>query len=118
MTDPVERGARAAAQRMAVDHGPRLAMDVDAALRTRSSTQRPEKYFDPISLGALIVSVASLAWTVYSDLKKRTLTPSVEVVTRAVQVHLQDAGELDPAEHDRIIDIVVTETLRVASEPN
>ena len=31
---------------------------------------RPERVLDPISLGALIVSLVSFGWTVYRDLKK------------------------------------------------
>jgi hypothetical protein len=75
MTDPVSTGARAAAERLTPDFGPGLAADVEAALHTRGSQQRPEQYFDPISLGALIVSIATLAWTIYTDLKKKTPQP-------------------------------------------
>ena len=113
MTDPVADGARAAAERLAPDHGPGLAADVEAALHTRGQEQRPERYFDPVSLGALIVSIATLAWTVYTDLKKRTATPSAEVVARTVRVTRRDQGQPDAPEH--VIEVVVTEAIRAAA---
>jgi hypothetical protein len=88
MTDPVSTGARAAAERLAPDHDPGLAADVEAALYTRGQEQRPDQFFDPVSLGALIVSIASLTWTVYTDLKKKTHRPAPEVVARTVRVEL------------------------------
>jgi hypothetical protein len=64
MIDPVEHTVRAAAHRLVAEHGPGLVTDVEAALHARGSAQRPEQYLDPVSLGSLIVSVATLAWTV------------------------------------------------------
>ncbi len=115
MTDPIEHSARAAALRLVTDYGPGLPVDVEAALHARGSIHQPEHYFDPISLGALIVSVANLAWTVYTDLKKRTPDPSPEVVARTVRVALRDAGGLDAAQRHHVIDVVVDETVRAAN---
>ena len=115
MIDPVEHGARAAANRLTAQHGPRLNTDVEAALQARGSAHRPDRYFDPVSLGALIVSIASLTWTVYTDLKKKTPTPRADVIARTVRVQLRDAGEVDLTAHDHVIDITVSETLQVAS---
>jgi len=111
MTDPVEHIARAAAARLAAQHGPTLPVDVEAALHTRGPAPEPDRYLDPVSLGALIVSVASLAWTVYTDLKHKTPNPSPDVLARTIRVQLHDADRLDPTERDRIIDAVVSETL-------
>ncbi|CAM5424108.1 hypothetical protein [Streptomyces griseomycini] len=120
MANPVELGARAAAQRLTTPHSPHLASDVEAALHARQSTTRPEQYLDPISLGALIVSVASLAWTVYSDLKKQTSAPHRDVITRHVRIRL-DQSEAPPqalssADRDRYIDITIEETLNAAQD--
>jgi hypothetical protein len=115
MTDPVEHAARAAATQLAADFGPALPTQVEAALSARRSTHNPDRYLDPISLGALIVSIATLAWTVYIDLTKKTPTPSTDVMARAVRVRLHDTTDLDPATRDRIIDILVTETARAAN---
>jgi len=118
MIDPVEHTARAAAHRLAAEHGPGLDIDVEAALHARGATRHPEQYLDPISLGSLIVSVAALAWTVYTDLKNKTPKPSPAVVARTIRVRLSNDGELDPAQRDRIIDIVVEETVQTAENPN
>ncbi|MFE6946293.1 hypothetical protein [Streptomyces chartreusis] len=121
MPNPVELGARSAAQRLVTPHNPHLATDVEAALHARQSDSRPDQYLDPISLGALIVSIATLAWTVYSDLKKETPTPHRDVVTRHVRIRLDQAGSgsqaLSPADRDWYIDITVEETLNAAQDP-
>jgi hypothetical protein len=56
MTDPISAAARATAQRLVPEHGPRLSADVEAALRARGTDQRPGQYVDPVSLGSLIVN--------------------------------------------------------------
>jgi len=66
MTDPIA----AAAHRLAAEHGPGLPAEVEAALHTRDAGQRPGQYLDPISLGTLIVAIATLAWTIYTDQRK------------------------------------------------
>lgn len=118
MIDPVENTARAAAHRLAAEYGPGLAIDIEAALHTRGSTRHPEQYLDPISLGSLIVSAAALAWTVYTDLKNKTPTPSPAVVARTIRVQFSNDSEFDTAQRDRIIDIVVDETVQAAENPN
>jgi hypothetical protein len=121
MADPVELGVRAAARRLATPHNPHLATDVEAALHTRQTTTRPDQYLDPISLGALIVSIASLAWTVYNDLKKQTPTPHRDVITRHVLIRLDQiqtpTQALSPTDRDRYIDITIEETLNAAQDP-
>jgi len=61
MTDPITAAARAAAAHLAAEYGPDLAADVEAALHSPGTTQRPSQYFDPVSLGSLIVTIATLA---------------------------------------------------------
>lgn len=85
---------------------------MEAALHIRGTDQRPERYADPISLASLIVSIATLAWTVYNDLRTKTPQPSREVVARTMRVRLNDAAGLDPAQRDRVIDVVVEETVQ------
>ncbi|MFD7403574.1 hypothetical protein ACFV7R_13085 [Streptomyces sp. NPDC059866] len=121
MVDPVGPGARAAAHRLTTPHNPNLATDVEAALHARETTTRPDQYLDPISLGALIVSIASLAWTVYNDLKKQTPAPHHDVITRHVRIRLDQAETpqpaLSPTDRDRYIDITIEETLNAAQDP-
>lgn len=116
MTDPVSVGARAAAERLAPDYGPGLAADVEAALHSQGSEQQPERFFDPISLGALIVSIATLAWTVYTDLKKKTPSPAPEVVSRTVRIELRKHDDSAAPPPGQITDVVVTEVIKAAQE--
>ncbi|MFI7102105.1 hypothetical protein ACIBK8_22430 [Streptomyces sp. NPDC050161] len=121
MADPIGLGARSAAQRLATPNNLDLPTDVEAALHARETTTRPDQYLDPISLGALIVSVASLAWTVYSDLRKQTPRPHHDVITRHVRIRLGQAEMSQPAlssaDRDRYIDITIEETLNAAQGP-
>lgn len=114
MTNPVIVAARAAARRLEAETGPGLVTDVEVALATRESPTAPPQYVDPLTLAGLIVSIASFAWTVYTDLKKRTAKPAAEVVARHVRVALRDAGETAPSDH--IVNVVVTETILAADQ--
>ena len=67
MNDSVATISRAAARRMAEQGRPESLVEVDAAFVT-GPCARKDQYVDPISLGALIVSVATLAWQIYTDL--------------------------------------------------
>jgi hypothetical protein len=115
MNDPVGIAARAAAQQLQVEVGPGLVTEVEAVLATRESPSAPPQYADPIALASLIVAIASLAWTVYTDLKKRAAQPTEQVVARTVRVTRRDQGQA--AAPARIVEVVVTETLRAAAAP-
>lgn len=39
---------------------------------------------DPVALASLIVGVASLAWTIYADLRKHAAEPAAEVTVNVV----------------------------------
>ncbi|MEU7835028.1 MULTISPECIES: hypothetical protein [unclassified Nonomuraea] len=114
MTDPAAEGARAAAHRLTAQYGPGLVTDVEAALHTRDASRRPDQYLDPISLSSLIVSVAALAWTVYTDLKQKTSTPAADVVTRTVRTELRRTRTMS-VHDDEVIAITVQETLTILS---
>ena len=86
--DPVAAVARATATHLAARHGPALVADVESALHARGSEHQPEQYFDPVSLGSLIVSIAGLAWSIYTGLKQKTPNPPPDVLSRAVRVEL------------------------------
>jgi hypothetical protein len=113
VNDPIGTAARAAAQRLETEGRPGLAAEVEAALAARDSTAPPSQYVDPVSLAILIVAVATLAWTVYTDLKKRTAEPAPEVVARSVRVRLRDSGHTAP---DEVVEVVVTETVQAGAD--
>ena len=112
MNDPVKIGARSAAERLKAEHGPHLPADVERALHSDETSVRPDRYFDPISLGGLIVSIASLAYTAYVDLKARTPNPSTDVIARTIRVKLDDISQVDIDQRDRIIAVTVEETVQ------
>ncbi|MET8570165.1 hypothetical protein [Streptomyces sp. NPDC004783] len=121
MTDPAAAGARAAAARLTGSHGPDLAPEVEAALYARAGTSGPVQYTDPVAVAALIVSVAQLAWTVYQDRRRTDPAPPPEVIARHVRVRLArepeaPGPELEPTDRDRIIEVVIEETVRSAAE--
>ena len=80
---------------------------------TRGPTRRPAtgtsiRSRSPGSSSA----VASLAWTIYRDLRGKSEPPQREVVERRVRVEVRelDAGTA-PEQRDRIIEVVVDELL-------
>jgi hypothetical protein len=113
MNDPVGVAARAAAQQLEAEAGPGLVAEVEAVLATRESPSTPPQYVDPVALASLIVAIAGFAWTVYTDLRKRTAKPAAEVVARTVRVTWQDQGQV--AAPDHIVEVIVTETIRAAA---
>ena len=117
MTDPVATGARAAAQRLTPEYGPRLALDVEAALRARRLPQPPQYDLDPVSLGSLVVSVATLVWTIYADLRKGdTPDPAPDKVAHTVRIELRDLGEAGPIAHPLLVDVTITETIEAIED--
>ncbi|MFJ2650397.1 hypothetical protein ACIO1C_27210 [Streptomyces sp. NPDC087420] len=123
MTDFIEQGARAAAQRLTTAHNPELTDDVEVALAAREATHGPDQYSDPVAISGLVVSVATFAWAVYNDIRSRSASATTDAVARRVRQRLNQAEatpapQLDPAERDRIIDITVEETLNAARDQN
>jgi hypothetical protein len=88
-----------------------IVVEVEAALAAGPNGHR-HQYVDPISLGALVVSIATLAWQVYTDLKARSSKPSKELVSRRVRIQLQDSDQPSTPDGEQIVDIVVDETLK------
>lgn len=117
MTDPITAAARAAAGRLAAEYGPGLAADVEAALHARGTARRPDQYIDPVSVGSLIVAIASLAWTVYSELRKKTPQPPPEVVARQVLAEFREYDGPGTDDSGRITEIVVTDIIQAARDP-
>ncbi|MET8853620.1 hypothetical protein [Amycolatopsis sp. NPDC004625] len=112
----VERTARAAARRLASADAPRLEIDVEVALHHRSTRPEPGQYLDPVTLGSLIVSTATLAWTVFKDLRTKTLKPKADIVARRVRIELPPAEDISPTDQDRVIEIIVEEIVNDSDE--
>lgn len=108
--------ARAAAQHL-TDLAPTLPALVEARLQT-GNNPAPGR-FDPtltlaISLTSLLVSTAGLAWTIYKDLKKDALAPAPEVMARRIRIEVEVPLGVSDQQRDRIISVVVDETIRQA----
>ena len=113
MSDPIGTAARAAAQQLEAEGRAGLLAEVEAVLAARDPAAPPAQYVDPVALASLIVAIASSAWSVYTDLKKRTARPAPEVVARAVRVKLRDSGHTAP---DEVVEVVVTETVQAGAD--
>ena len=84
--------------------------DVEAILHAREDKAAPDQYVDPISLAGLIVSVASLAWTIYRDLRSKADLPAREIIERRIRIEVGDGDtSASPAQRDRIIEAVIDE---------
>jgi hypothetical protein len=103
---PVRQTARAAAQRLGGEYGAALVEDVEAILHSGEVERRPDQYIDPItiSIASLVVSVASLGWTLYKDLRKKTPKPAAEVLAREIRIQLHATSD-----QARVIEVVVEE---------
>ena len=118
MTDPAADAARAAAAILAPDLGPHLPAEVEAALAARGTRQRPGQYLDPVSLASLIVSIASLAWTICNDRRTRNPEPPPpDSIARQVRITLREHDTALPPETDRITEIIAAEITRHAGPP-
>ena len=76
----------------------------------------PPSQYEPVSitLAGLLVSVASLAWTIYSDLRKSHKSPAADFVERRIRVETVKLIPSSVADQDRdlLIKTVVEETVR------
>jgi tetratricopeptide (TPR) repeat protein len=113
--DPVADAARSAAAILAPDLGSNMAAEVEGALAARGVPQRPDRYLDPVSLASLIVSIASLAWNVYNDQRKRNPEPLPSSVARQVRVALREQDTPLPPGIERITEVVANEITGLAS---
>ena len=113
MTGPAANAARSAAVILAADLGPGLPAEVETALAARDT----EQYLDSVSLASLIVSIATLAWQIYTDQRKHTPDPPADSIARQVRITLRDQDTALPPGTERITEIVATEITRHANPP-
>jgi hypothetical protein len=105
---------RSAAQRLAI-LDPSLPANVEARLQQGAKTEPPAQY-EPasIAIASLLVSVASLAWTIYSDLKNAAKSPAADSLERRVRVETEKLTPLGITDEQRniMIKTVLEETTR------
>jgi hypothetical protein len=104
--------ARAAAARIAAtDNNARLETDVSRQLDNPDGTT-PQDY-EPVSLAiaSVVISAATLAWTIYRDLRNDRRAINPDAIARRVRVQIADQHpDISARDRDRIIDIIVEET--------
>lgn len=108
--DTVAGVARAAARELVPRYGPRLATDVESAIYADDGPQMgdqtaPDRFVEPIALGALIVSITQLGYQIYSDRRKKRQQPTREGIAGVIRIERHKHGDLT-SEEAEIIDIV------------
>jgi hypothetical protein len=114
MVDPIADIARAAGSRLTAEYGSGLLAEVEEALRSKE-TRPLEHYLDPVSLGSLIVSTATLAWTIYSDLRRKWPEATPDTLDRALRAEVTSGGTT-PGLDNKMLEVVVTEVIRSAGD--
>jgi hypothetical protein len=113
--DAAAAAARAAARRLSGEYGPRLTIDVEAALYARDGERHHDRYFDPVELGSFLVSVAALAWQICDSHRKKGEKPTLPVLAREVRVMLREHSDLDGTQQ-MIIEVVATEITKATED--
>lgn len=117
MNNQVTQIARATAEQLAIDWDqPVIVDDVEAELHDRGNGRRPVDYLDPVALGGLIVSIANLAWLIYTDRRKAKKSTSPSELTAAVVAELPESDTVTAQDRERVITIIVTETIRAEDQ--
>jgi hypothetical protein len=76
------------------------------------------KHIDYVSIGSLIVSAASLAWTIYADRRKDAPKPDADDLNRAIQDRTGAANSGDKMLQKKITKIVIAEIIQTARDIN
>ena len=112
VAEPVSAIAQSVAETLAAELGAHVLTDVAVALYEPDGASRPEQYVDPISLGGLIVAIATLAWTIYNDRKRAGGHPDAAALAQALEDALTASADSRAAPPDaRIIEVVAHETI-------
>jgi hypothetical protein len=94
--------------------GDRVEVEVEAALYSQEDGVRHE--YDPIAIGALIASITQLAWTIYSDHRKKEPDASPEHLELVLRNEMRHEVEVTPGS-TRITDMVVKEVIDRSRHP-
>ena len=103
--------ARSASARLAKEHGEGLVPLVERELAGEGAAPPGTFGLDPVSVAALIVSVAALVWTIYRDLKKDGKEPQRDALSRKTRIALREERRISPEKHEEVIELVIEETL-------
>ena len=111
--DAVADIARTAGVRLSATLGEELAAEVEAELgRAGSEDDMPQAYADPVSIAGLIVAIASLAWSIYVELRRPRAELAGAVRQRWARDHGIDSVDSIDATAAAVIDVVAEETVK------
>lgn len=113
MSEPYAQIARQAAAKLAESTTPQLPQLTEGVLAQGESAGRAQTYdaATAIGLASLLVSMAALAWTIYQDRKKAASPPRRDLIERQIRVQLEMPSGISVAQRDRMIAVVVEETV-------
>ena len=91
-----------------------LGCEVEGPVEQAIAGRRPGQYVDPgsIALGALIVSIANLVWTMFNDLRNDRKQPSNDTIARQVRVKVEVPVDVTTDQRDAIIEVVIDDATR------
>lgn len=105
--------ARKAAVKLVETGGSQLPQFTERVLSKGEGQEYADQYDLATALGiaSLLVSIASLTWSMYSELRKKSLKPDQSALVRRIQVQVGEPKGVSILQRDRIIEVVVEETL-------
>jgi hypothetical protein len=108
--DVAAEAARAASAELGPQYGPRLEAEVETAIYANGADpagerKAPDQYFDPVALGALIVSIAQFGYQVYKDQKKKGHRSTRDDIAQAIRIQRRKRTDLT-GEEIELIEIV------------
>ncbi len=113
MSEPHAQIARQAAAKLAESTTPQLPQLTEGVLAQGERAGRAQTYdaATAIGLASLLVSMAALAWTIHQDRKKAASPPRRDLIERQIRVQLEIPNNVSVAQRDRMIAVVVEETV-------
>ncbi|MEU1465836.1 hypothetical protein ABZ467_35350 [Streptomyces sp. NPDC005727] len=118
MDDLIATVARATVGQLGAQFGKPelLEVQVETALRRNGATSASDRFADPVAVGGLIVTIATLAYQIYQDHRKQHGTrPSRSTLVEYIRVERRAAGELMSVE-ETIIEVVAEEIVTAADD--
>jgi hypothetical protein len=116
--DVAAEAARATSAELGPQYGPRLEAEVEAAIYANGADpaeeRKADQYFDPVALGALIVSITQFGYQVYKDQKKKGHRSTRDDIAQAIRIERRKRTDLT-GEEIELIDIVSAKIIERAT---
>jgi hypothetical protein len=110
--DRVAMVARAAAEQLSPQMGSRLAVDVEMVLAGGDyNDPTSERYFDLVSFGGLLVSIAQLALQILDRHRAQGQTPTLPVLAREIRITQREITHVDGTV-EKLTEVVASEAIK------